>query len=108
MKKHFLFLALFFTSLIINAQNVFIYNRNGDKIYFNKVDSVTILNIDASSSVTQREIIKSMVTSIVPNIKEVSPMLFKAKFTNSQKQSVVTHLGNDTSKVYFSNLLGSR
>ena len=105
MKKYFLVLVFIFSYLFIEAQDVFIYNENGSKIYFNKIDSIIIVNMNIPLNYQNIEIIKSKISSIPSEAEEITPLSFKIKLTSVQKQNIISQLGSDTSKIYFSNML---
>lgn len=91
----------------VNAQEIFIYNGTGNKIYFNKTDSATIVNIN-TQDIKNIEQIKSNISSLYDIIEEKSGASFKIQLTSLQKQRLCSQLGSDSSAISFTNELISQ
>ena len=88
MKKIFLIISsVVFMTLTLSAQNVFMYDRTGQKTFFQKVDTVQFVHLESASDILKKASYQSIVAKAIET-EEMLPSVYKLTTTSAQKKSL--------------------
>lgn len=104
MKKIILTINCIFIVLIISAQNVFMYDRTGEKTFLQKVDTVQFVHFDNFLDTLQEKILNQSMAVLATKTEKMLPSIYKLTTNPKQQKSLQSAL-NQKDILYASTML---